>query len=76
MAQITIYLDDEHDSRLRAAAKAEGVSASRWIAQLIEDKTRSDWPANVRALSGAWGDFPAPEELRQAGGQDTARESL
>ena len=76
MAQITIYLDDEHDSRLRAAAKAEGIPASRWIAQLIEEKTRTQWPSSVQAMAGAWSDFPAPEALRDASDRDAPRESF
>jgi hypothetical protein len=76
MAQITIYLDDEHDSRLRAAAKAEGIPASRWIARLIEEKTRSDWPESVRAMAGAWLDYPEAEALRAELAQDARRESF
>lgn len=74
MAQITIYLDDEHNRRLKSAAEAEGVSVSRWIAGLIEEKTRTEWPGGVRELAGAWQDFPASDELRVLAGQDAPRE--
>jgi len=40
MGQVTIYLDDENEKRLKAAAKAAGVPVSRWVASLVEEKTR------------------------------------
>lgn len=77
MAQVTIYLDDESDARLKEAARAEGLSVSKWIARLIEEKTRCEWPPSVRALAGVWaGNFPEAEQLRQGGGADLPRETL
>ena len=75
MGQITIYLDDGNDNRLKAAAKAEGISVSRWIARLVEAHTRTEWPASVRELAGAWPDFP-DAGARQNSATDTAREQL
>ena len=76
MGQVTIYLDDEAEARLRAFAKAEGVPASRWVARLIKERTDDQWPEDVRRLAGAWSDFPEAEELRSGQGEDTERESL
>lgn len=58
MSQITIYLDEDTEARLRAAAQAEGIPVSRWIARLVQERTRSEWPPQVRDLAGAWADFP------------------
>lgn len=76
MGQVTIYLDDEHERRLRRAAKSAGVPVSRWVARLVEESTRNEWPESIRALSGTWEDFPNAEELREAEASDSPREPL
>ena len=57
MAQVTIYLDDAAERRVKAAARKAGVSVSRWVADLVENRTRTDWPAEVLELAGAWPTF-------------------
>jgi predicted transcriptional regulator len=76
MAQITLYLDDELEARLRAAARAANLSQSRWVAALIAEKLHHEWPSAVAALAGAWADMPEAESLRTGLGQDAPRESL
>ncbi|MDE2088404.1 MAG: CopG family transcriptional regulator [Gammaproteobacteria bacterium] len=76
MGQVTIYLDEENEKRLKAAAKAAGVPVSRWVASLVEKKTSTVWPESVRGLAGAWRDFPDLESIRKTGGKDGARETL
>ena len=76
MGQVTIYLDDEHEHRLRRAAQSAGMPVSRWVANLVEEKTRNEWPETIRAMAGAWEDFPTAEELREAGAADSPREAL
>jgi hypothetical protein len=76
MAQVTIYLDDAAERRVKAAARKAGVSVSRWIADLVENRTRTEWPAEVLELAGAWPDFPEPEDLRAQAGKDQLRERL
>jgi hypothetical protein len=76
VAQVTIYLDAEAERRLKAAARKAGVSVSRWVSELVENRTRSDWPAEARALAGAWPDFPDPGDLRAATGRDLPRRRL
>lgn len=76
MGQVTIYLDDESEKRLRAAAKAAGMPVSRWIATLVQEKTRTVWPESVRKLAGAWRDFPDLETIRRTEAKDSAREPL
>ena len=76
MAQVTLYVDEETKKRMRKAAKAAGVSQSRWLAELIRQETGSEWPAEVRELAGAWPDFPEAEELRRTSGRDVRRERL
>lgn len=76
MGQITIYLDDETEHRLKSAAAAAKIPVSRWIAALVRDKTRTQWPEWVRELPGAWSDFPEVEVLRREAIADVPREPL
>jgi hypothetical protein len=76
MPQITIYLEDEVSKLVKTAAKAAHVSQSRWIADAIRSRVRTEWPASVRALAGSWPDFPSAEEIRQRQGADAPREPL
>ena len=76
MGQITIYLDNESEKRLRTAAKKARVSVSRWVASLVQERMRTEWPASVRKLAGAWQDFPDLKTIRKTEGKDIAREPL
>ena len=76
MALVTIYLDDAAERRVRAAARKARVSVSRWVADLVETRTRTDWPEEVRQLAGAWPDFPDLEEIRRVRGKDRSRGQL
>ena len=71
MGRITLALDDETAKKMKEAAKAAGLSQSRWVAELIREKTAaSGWPASVGRLAGAWvgDDFPSLEEIRKEPG--------
>jgi len=74
MGQVTVYLDTETEARMKEAAQAAGVSQSRWLAELIRERTANEWPQSVAALAGAWADMPTAEELRQNAGEDVPRE--
>lgn len=76
MAQVTIYLDNTAERRMRAAARKAGVSVSRWVATLVENRTRTEWPDEVRNLAGAWPDFPDLAEIRSPTGKDKLRVRL
>lgn len=76
MGQVTIYLDDESERRLKSAAESAGMPVSRWVANIVREKTRTAWPEQVRQLAGAWRDLPEAEQLRGAQAQDVEREAL
>jgi hypothetical protein len=76
MAQVTLYLDEETKRRMRAAARAAGLSQSRWLAELVRRGTMGEWPAEVRELAGAWPAFPDADDLRRGSGRDVEREAL
>ncbi len=76
MAQLTLYLDDETESRLKETANSAGMSLSRWVANLIREKIASEWPVSVIELAGAWADLPTAEELRRDVPEDLPRETI
>ena len=45
-------------------------------AELIRLKVKTEWPASVVKLAGAWQDMPLQEELRRPKGTDAPREEL
>jgi hypothetical protein len=61
MPQISLYIDEETDTKARAAARAAGVSYSKWVTELIRSRTRDEWPEMLRRLSGSRPDFPLRE---------------
>ena len=76
MGQLTLYLDSETEEKMKAAAKASGLSQSRWVAELIREKTATEWPAWVAEMVGSWSDFPSLEEIREGVPEDLPREPL
>jgi hypothetical protein len=78
MRQVTLYLDPETESKMKAAAKSAGTSQSRWVADLIREKTATQWPESLAKLAGSWSDddFPSLEEIRAGIGEDVPREPL
>jgi hypothetical protein len=75
MGQLTLYLDNETEERMKAAAKDAGVSLSRWVADLIRDKTATEWPDSLVKLIGTWAEgFPSLEEIRAGLPEDLPRE--
>jgi hypothetical protein len=78
MGQLTLYLDSDTEEKMKAAAKAAGVSQSRWVSDLIREKTAAEWPASVVQLVGSWAedDFPSLDEIRKGLPPDLPRESF
>jgi len=76
MGQVTIYLEDEIEKKMSAAAKSERVSKSKWVASLIKAKVASEWPESIDRLAGAWKDLSSAEEGRANLGQDVEREAF
>jgi hypothetical protein len=76
VARVTLYLDEETAERMKQAARASGLSQSRWLAEIVREKTLRQWPDAVRELAGRWGDFPGAEDLRRSEGRDVERERL
>ena len=76
MGQVTIYLQEEIERKMIAAAKSARLSKSKWIARVIQEKVADEWPHSVADLAGAWEDFPSLETIRSNTGKDAGREKL
>ena len=76
MGQVTIYIDDDTERKMLHMIEKSGVSKSKWIAELIREKTATTWPKRVVDLVGAWEDLPTAEEIRSEMGTDSPRESV
>ena len=76
MGQVTIYLEEDIEKKMIAAAKSAHLSKSKWISKLIQEKVANEWPQSIVDLAGAWGDFPDIEEIRPNEGNDAKREEL
>ncbi len=65
MGQVTIYLDNDTENKMKKAAKACHLSVSKWVASVIEEKISTEWPQDIVKLAGCWkDDFPTIEEIR------------
>jgi hypothetical protein len=73
MSQITLYLDDATQALVDQAAKANGVSKSRWVADLIRTYAAHEWPQECLALAGQFPDFPLREEAPAVNVPDVPR---
>lgn len=73
MAQVTLYLDEDTAAKVKKAAKQAGLSRSRWLARLVQERTATEWPQAVKDLAGAWADLEPAEGLRRRTGRDMPR---
>lgn len=76
MGQVTIYIDDDTEKKMLKMIEKQGISKSKWIAELIREKASATWPESVVKLAGAWKDLPTAEEIRKGMGKDARRESV
>lgn len=73
MSQITLYLDDTTQALVTQAAQANGVSKSRWVAEIIRKYATREWPQDCLALAGRFADFPLREAQPNALPADVPR---
>lgn len=76
MGQVTIYIDADTEKKLNLIIKKIGISKSKWISNLIKEKTSQEWPEDIINMAGSWTDFPMADELRGYLGKDSDREAL
>jgi hypothetical protein len=75
VAQITLYIDDTTQARLREAAARRGVSQSQFVSELIRRAIDERWPEEVMALAGSVHDFPDASSLRSGAAADSPRQA-
>lgn len=55
MPQLHFYVPDDVAAEIRQRAQKEGISTSRYIANLVKRQVRHEWPANFfDEVVGAW----------------------
>ncbi len=71
MGQLTIYLDQETDRKVKAAARKSKISVSKWVHNAVTASLRDAWPVGFAELYGAIKDksFEKP-------GQPKARDDI
>ena len=76
MAQITIYINSELESKVKKIASSLNISISKYIATMVEKNIQDSWNPKVKKLAGIWSDFPTIEEIRNNNAKDIKREEL
>ncbi len=77
MGQVTTYLDNEIENKMKTTAQTSALSVSKWIVNIIKEKISTEWPQDVVNLAGSWKeDFPTLKEIRSSQAADTSREAL
>jgi hypothetical protein len=77
MSQVTIYMNESIEKKVKELAKSMNMSISKYITTLLEEKTNTEWSSEVQNLCGAWSDFPSLATLREnESATDVPRESL
>lgn len=74
MAQVTIYIPNDLESKIKAKANSLNISISKFISTILEHKVQNEWSDQSRNLAGSWEDFASIEEIRDNQGQDAPRE--
>lgn len=74
MSQITLYLDDATQALVERAAQANGMSKSRWVADIIRKYAAHEWPHDCLSLAGRFADFPLREDSPAAPVADVPRQ--
>lgn len=75
MAQVTIYMDDNLEQKVKELAKTSNSSMSKFIANILEKKINTEWNQDIKELNGSWEDFPAIDDIRGTA-SDIKREQL
>lgn len=76
MGQVTIYLEEEIEKKMEAAAKSAHLSKSKWISLVIQEKINNEWPHSIAEMAGSWNDFPELEQIRSGRNEDIPREPM
>ena len=76
MAQVTIYISNDLESKVKEIASSQETSISKYISTVIERSISNNWNPKIKNLPGSWSDFPTIEEIRSNNTQDLKREEF
>ncbi len=76
MAQITIYINNDLESKVKEIASSLDTSISKYISTIIEKNIDDNWNPKIKNLAGSWSDFPTIEEIRKCNVNDAKREEF
>ena len=76
MAQITIYINNDLESKVKELAASQDTSISKYISTVIERNINNNWNPKIKNFAGSWSDFPTIEEIRNNDIQDAQREEF
>ncbi|RBQ30471.1 CopG family transcriptional regulator [Arcobacter sp. FW59] len=75
MAQVTIYMDNQLEQKIKELSNNSGISISKFISTILEQNINSKWTNDIRSLAGSWSDFPSIDDIR-TNGKDIEREEF
>lgn len=73
MAQVTIYMDNHLEEKIKKTAKETGVSISKFISKVLEKNLETNWGNDIKSLSGSWDDI-SMDDIKQTQAKDYKRE--
>lgn len=76
MSQITIYIDNNLEKKVKKMASETGLSISKFISNVLENNITDTWSSDVKNLTGSWSDFPTLDEIRASQTKDVQREEF
>jgi hypothetical protein len=76
MAQVTIYIPNNLEKKIKQKSKELNISISKFITKLLEQKIQNSWSMETKKLVGAWDDFEDAKSLREPNTKDIKREEF
>ena len=73
MAQVTIYMNNNLEEKIKTIAQSMNISISKFIATSLEQQLKEEWPNSIKKLSGSWDDFADLKEIKNSSTQDVPR---
>ena len=73
MSQVTFNLDKDTQMLVERAARASGMSKSRWVAEIIRKYAAEEWSDDCLKLAGRFADFPLREDSPASPAPDVPR---
>ena len=76
MSQVTIYINNNLEEKIKKVAQSMNMSISKFIANTVEQQLKEEWPDSIKQFSGSWNDMCDASELRENQVKDVERESF